>query len=63
MIEKLLSISEAWLQFAIKTNILGENRDSLLTLKAEALKYGKIQSYLKDISDFHSMLVSNHKNP
>lgn len=63
MIEKLLSQSEPWLQYAISLNILNENKASLTDLKSKALADKKIQAYLKDISDFHSMLVSNHKNP
>ena len=63
MIEKLLSESEPWLQYAIKLNLLNESRESLANLKNEALKDNKIQVYLRDISNFHSMLVSNHKNP
>lgn len=63
MIEKLLSISEPWLQYAIKLNLLNESKESLLNLKKEALKDNKIHAYLRDISNFHSMLVSNHKNP
>jgi len=63
MIEKLLSVSEPWLQYAIKLNLLNESKESLADLKNEALKDNKIQVYLRDISNFHSMLVSNHKNP
>ena len=63
MIEKLLSISEPWLQYAIKLNLLNESKESLATLKSEALKDNKIQAYLRDVSNFHSILVSNHKNP
>jgi len=63
MIEKLLSISEPWLQYAIRLNLQGENKTDLEVLKKDALKDEKIQGYLRDISDFHNMLVSNHKNP
>lgn len=63
MIDNLLSISEPWLQYAIRLNILNESKEDLVGLKNEALKDKKIQAYLKDISDFHSILVSNHKNP
>lgn len=63
MIEKLLSISEPWLQYAVRLNLLNESKADLSGLRDEALKDKKIQAYLKDISDFHSMLVSNHKNP
>ena len=63
MIENLLSISEPWLQYAIRKNLLDETEANLTTLKIEALKDVKIQSYLKDVSAFHGILVSNHKNP
>jgi hypothetical protein len=63
MIDKLLSISEPWLKYAIRINLLGESKADLYGLRDEALKDTKIQAYLNDISDFHSMLVSNHKNP
>lgn len=63
MFEKLLSISEPWLLYAIKLNLLNESKESLVNLKDEALKDEKIQICLKNISNFHSMLVSNHKNP
>lgn len=63
MLENLLAISEPWLQYAIRLNLLNESKESLASLKNEALKGNKIQAYLNDISNFHSMLVSNHKNP
>ena len=63
MYENLLSISEPWLQYAIRLNLFGENKVDLAELKAEALKDKKVQSYLRDITDFHSMLLKNHKNP
>jgi len=63
VIENLLSISEPWLQYAIRLNLLNESREDLISLKNEALKDKKIQAYLNDIADFHSILVSNHKNP
>ena len=63
MIENLLSMSEPWLQCAIKTNLLDETGGDLTAIKTGALKDGKIQSYLKDVSGFHGTLVSSHKNP
>jgi hypothetical protein len=63
MIDNLLSISESWLQYAIRVNLLGESKADLSILRDEALQDKKIHAYLNDISDFHSMLVSNHKNP
>lgn len=62
-IEYLISISEPWLQYAIRLQLLKENKESLSGLKDEALKDKKIQAYLNDIADFNNGLVSNHKNP
>ncbi|MDD2491223.1 MAG: hypothetical protein PHV12_03405 [Bacteroidales bacterium] len=59
----LLSISEAWLQYAIKYNILNESKENIGTLKSKALQDEKIRGYLNDIIEFHNILVSNHKNP
>lgn len=63
MSENLLSISEPWLQYAIRLNLLGESREALLDLKHEALKDKKIQSYLNNITNFHNAIVRNHKDP
>ena len=63
MIEKLLSQSEPWLQLAIRLNLVTERREDLLGLKLEAMKDKRIQSYLRDISNFHSAIVRNHKDP
>ena len=63
MFEKLLSMSEPWLQYAIRLNLRGESKKDLVGLKNEALKDKKIQSYLSDITNFHNAIVRNHKNP
>ncbi len=63
MYEKLLSISETWLQYAIRINLLNENREDLVELKAGALKDKKILLYLNDITNFHNAIVRNHKDP
>ncbi|MCL2351805.1 MAG: hypothetical protein FWC55_04645, partial [Firmicutes bacterium] len=63
MHESLLSISEPWLQYAIRLNLLNESGEDLTGLKKEALKDKKIQSYLNDITDFHNTIVRNHKDP
>ena len=63
MMDNLLAISEPWLQYAIRVNLLGESKADVSGLREEALQDKKIQAYLNDISDFHSMLISNHKNP
>ncbi|MCL2496050.1 MAG: hypothetical protein FWF04_01360 [Clostridiales bacterium] len=54
MYENLLSISEPWLQYAIRINLLNESKEDLSALKNEALKDKKIQSYLGDINNFHN---------
>jgi len=63
MIDKLLAMSEAWLQYAIRLNWLNESGEQLADLKSAALNDGKIKAYLNDISDFHGVMVRNHKNP
>nr|WP_294486979.1 hypothetical protein [uncultured Anaerosporobacter sp.] len=60
---ELLDKSEEWLQYAIRLSIFNEKKEDLLELKHKVLKDGKIKSYLVDITDYHSTLVSNHKNP
>lgn len=61
--EKLLSISDDWLKYAIYINLLNEKRENLTQLREKAIKDYRIQEMLKDITDFHGTLVSNHKNP
>jgi len=63
MYENLLSISEPWLQYAIRINLLNESREDLTDLKEEVLKDKKIQLYLSDITNFHNAIVRNHKDP
>lgn len=63
MYKGLLSISEPWLQYAIRKNLRNESEDDLVDLKNEALKDEKIRSYLDDITDFHNAIVRNHKDP
>lgn len=63
MINELLSISEPWLQYAIRVYLLDQNEKDLAALKSAVLLDTKIQQCLKEVSDFHSMLVTNHKNP
>lgn len=63
LIDILLVKSEDWLQYAIRVNILKEKNEDILELKNTVLKNDKIKSYLGAITNFHSTLVSNHKNP
>ena len=63
LINKLMDESEEWLQYAIHLNILHENKENLHELRNKALKNNIIKTYLQDITDYHSILVVNHKNP
>ena len=63
MFGKLLSMSEPWLQYAIRINLLDESKEGLVGLKNDALKDNRIQSYLGDITNFHNTIVRNHKDP
>ena len=59
----ILENGEVWLQYAARKNILKENDDSLVELKQQALSDPRVRTYLNDVADYHSILVSNHKNP
>jgi len=63
LINELLDKSEEWLQYAIRLNIFNEKKEDMHELKHKVLKNEKIISYLYDITDYHKILVSNHKNP
>lgn len=62
-IDYLFSNGEIWLQYAVRLNLLMESKNSLIDLKYKVLQDKRIKSYLEDIMNFHSALVSNHKNP
>ena len=59
----ILENGDVWLQYAARLNILGESKKSLAQLRLQALSDPKIKAYLSDVADYHSILVSNHKNP
>jgi hypothetical protein len=59
----ILEKGDAWLQYSTKLNILKENKDSLTELRLQALSDPKIKTYLKDITNYHGILVRNHKDP
>lgn len=63
MTSALFAISKPWLQYAISINVLGQERETLTSLKEEALSDPQIQQSLNTVSDFHRTLVTNHKNP
>ena len=62
-IDFILEKGEAWLQYAARLNVLKETKESLSGLRQQALSDSKIKEYLNDIADYHSILVTNHKNP
>jgi len=59
----ILEHGDTWLQYAARINLLKESGEKLADLRLQALSDPKIKAYLRDIRDFHSILVSNHKNP
>ena len=59
----LLDQSDDWLKYGILVNLCHEPKTSLLEIRNKALEDNRIKGYLKDISDFHGVLVTNHKNP
>jgi hypothetical protein len=59
----ILEKGDAWLQYTTKLNILKEDKDSLTELRLQALSDPKIKAYLNDITNYHGILVRNHKDP
>ncbi|MEO1771554.1 hypothetical protein [Candidatus Enterococcus ferrettii] len=59
----IIENSEAWLQYAVRLNVRNENKKNLQELRTQVITDVKIKKYLHDITDFHSILVRNHKNP
>ena len=55
--------SEPWLEYTARFTLLAENRQCLEPLKQKVLQDDRIQAYLTDIQNFHSTVVSTHKNP
>lgn len=54
---------ESYVQYAVRKNILKQNKNELSELKASVLSDIRIQRYLSGIADFNATLVTNHKNP
>jgi hypothetical protein len=54
---------EPYVQYAVRKNILKENKNELSNLKTSVLSDARIQEYLSNIADFNATLVTNHKNP
>jgi hypothetical protein len=63
MFDDLIAMSEPWLEYAIRRTLLGQPSDELSTLRGAALQDEKLRGYLQDITDFHGVLVRNHKDP
>jgi hypothetical protein len=63
MHENLFEISEPWLQYALCLKLQREKKEDLAVLRKKALADTKIKSFLTDVSDFHGIIVSGHKNP
>lgn len=61
--QKLLDLSDAWLKYAIYLHLCNKPRHECNEIKKEALTDGRIQNCLNDIANFHSKVVTNHKNP
>lgn len=60
---ELLNASDDWLKTAIRLNLLHEPKKDLAELKKAALSDARIRGFLRDVADYHSVVVSNHKNP
>ncbi|MEG0503192.1 MAG: hypothetical protein RR547_00975 [Raoultibacter sp.] len=59
----ILKDGEIWLHYAARINILEEDKTSLAGLKNQVLSDPRITGYLNDVTNYHSILVRNHKNP
>lgn len=59
----LLNESEDWLKYAIRLNLCQEPKEDLTELLNATLSNTRIQGFLFDIARFHSIAVTNHKNP
>ena len=61
-VANLLEISEPWLQYALRLNLFSQRKEDFVELKDDALKDPKIRGFLQDVSNFHGLIVSGHKN-
>ncbi|MCL1847756.1 MAG: hypothetical protein FWF91_07330 [Coriobacteriia bacterium] len=62
-LQLILEQGDAWLCHAIRKTVLKESEEDLTDLRSEVLSDTRIKAYLADVADYHSMIVSNHKNP
>lgn len=60
---EVIENGEAWLQYAVRVNTLKERKEDLQELRKQVISDDRIKNYLNDISNFHGILVRNHKNP
>ena len=61
--QELLNASEDWLKYAIRLNLWHEPKEDLTELRHAAVSNIRIQSFLHDVARYHSIAVTNHKNP
>jgi hypothetical protein len=59
----IIEKGDTWLQYSTRLNILKENKDRLTELRLQTLSDPKIKTYLSDITNYHNILVRNHKDP
>jgi hypothetical protein len=55
--------SDYYVQYATRIKLLKQNKLELSDLRNQVLNDLRVKQYLKDISDFNKMLVTNHKSP
>ncbi len=60
---KLLSRSDDWLKTAIRLNLCHEPKECLEQERKAALSDSRIQGLLHDVTDFHSVPITNHRDP
>ena len=61
--EKLIDLSDRWLEYAIRLNLCREPEERIAGLRESALLDSRIKGFLRDVSDFHGMAITNHKDP
>ena len=61
--QQLLNASEDWLRYAIRLKLCHEPKEDLTELRSAAVSDTKIQGFLHDVANYHSIAVANHKNP
>lgn len=59
----LIDQSDDWLVFAIQNCLYREKADQFIEHRNAALADSRIQAYLTSVANYHSVLVTSHKNP